>query len=219
MNTFTAKRDGICAVSGQPIVAGQTLIGYRNNQVVLAEYVGPTSGALRKAAYLKSQQRMSASDYARIWERPAPAWMSATVEEIAIHIDLVDLYARKHGVQLKWEHIEYGSTREQIEAAAIAKQGYRYTVGDYLPREAATVATVGKLSIRDYFGVFYIAQSDMVVGTYADGYGDLRVTGNNLTRHHIIAIRYPSADAATRAAAEVNQRQPDNFVDWLYTLA
>jgi len=208
MNTFTAKRDGICAVSDQPIVAGETMIGYRNNQVVLAEYVGPTSGALRKAAYLKSQQKMSASDYARIWERPAPAWMSATVEEIAIHIDLVDLHAMLAGVQLKWEHIEYGSTREQIEAAAIAKQGYKYTVGDYLPRETKRLDRKDKPSvfmrcaveIRDYFGVYYVTVNDCVCGLVRNEAGEWMTTCNNLTKEWVLqGPRYATHDAAKAA--------------------
>lgn len=219
MNTFTAKRDGVCAVSGQPIVAGQTMIGWRDDKIVLAEYAGPTRKALQAAQYLKNQQKTSASDYARIWEREAPAWMSATVEQIANHIDLVWAYARKHGVQLKWEQVEYGLTSEQIESAAIAKQSYKYTVGDYLPREARLAATVNGLDVREYFGVYYIAESDMVVGTYADDYGTIRATGNNLTRHDIIAVRYDNEESAIRSASKIDRSQPANFVDWLYTLA
>lgn len=199
-----AKRDGVCSVSGQPIVAGETLIGYQDNKVVLAEYAGPTNKAMQAAGCLKQHQRTTAEQWESFRGEPAPSWMSASVEDIARHIGMVSDAARKYGVQLKWEQLEYGSTVLQIEQAAIAKQSYKYTVGDYLPREATrldskvreSVLGDSAVQIREYFGVYYITVNDCVCGIFLDYRGEYRSTCNNLTQENILGLRYSNLEYA-----------------------
>ena len=162
----------------------------------------PRNNAMSAAKSFKSQQNWSAEQYEEFYDKPAPAWMRATTEEIARHIDLVADAAREHGVQLNWQNIEYGSSWQQICEAAEAKQSYRHTIGDYLPREAKRLDEDGDLAIREYFGVYYIAVNDCVAGFYESEAGIQR-TCNNMIAYDIFAIRFASYDEAKQIYNEL----------------
>jgi hypothetical protein len=165
-------------------------------------YGKPRDKSMDSARHLKAQQRTTAEEWESLRGSPAPLWMLATVEDIARHIDMVHDAAKDHGVQLKWQQIEYGLTWEQICEIAKAKQSYKYTVGDYLPREAKRVIAQhgdgDKYEIRDYFSVFYITRNDCVCGLYKDG-GAVKATTNSLTRENIFAVRFASSGDAKNA--------------------
>lgn len=167
-----------------------------------AIYGKPRDKSLSSAKFFKSQQRTTVEHYEDFFGKPAPQWMYATVEDIARHIDMVYDAAKDHGVQLKWEQIEYGKTWEEICEIAKAKQSYKYTIGDYLPREAKHIVAKSldgdKYEVRDYFGVFYITRNDCTCGLYRDDSG-VKATTNNLTREHILALRFVSLDEAKSA--------------------
>ena len=161
-------------------------------------YSTPTNKSLESARSLKSRQQTTPEQYEEDTGHPAPAWMRASAEQVAKHIDLVYYFATIHGVQLKWEQVEYGLSDEEIEAVAIAKKSCKYGIGDIMPREAETVAEGGRLTVRNYHGTYYITydHNDAVVGIYLGDYGEYRATANNLTRENIIAVRFDSAQAA-----------------------
>lgn len=174
-----------------------------------AIYPNPRDKSMASAKALKSRQQMTAEEYEYVHGKPAPAWMSASVEDIACHIDMVFDAARDYGVQLKWEQIEYGLTWEQICELAKAKQSYKYTIGDYLPREAKRLDRysfpnsanygfpwLGEACVRDYFGVYYITVNDCVVGFFRGEQREIDWTNYNLTQRDIFAIRFDSYDEA-----------------------
>lgn len=176
-----------------------------------AIYGKPRDKSLSSAKFFKSQQRTTAEQWEPFRGSPAPLWMSATVEDIARHIDMVYDAAKDHGVQLKWEQIEYGLTWEQICEIAKAKQSYKYTVGDYLPREADVVESRDsicfdvwyersseKICIRDYFGIFYITRNNCVCGLFKDG-SSVKATTSSFTREHVFAVRFTSFNDAKAA--------------------
>lgn len=163
-------------------------------------YSQPRNKSMEAARFFKREQRIDADEYESFYGKSAPAWMRASVEDIARHIDMVYDAAKDHGCQLKWQQIEYGSTWQQICEAAKAKQSYKYTVGDYLPREARRLDTKPTVMdntavIRDYFGTFYITMNDCVAGFYIDG-GTTQWSCNNMVGHDFFAIRFDSYDAA-----------------------
>lgn len=165
-------------------------------------YPNPTNKALDSARNLKSQQRTTPERYEEYRGEPAPAWMRASAEEIAKHIDMVHYFATIHGVQLKWEHVEYGISNEAIEDIAIAKKSHKYMIGDILPREAEVVRVGESRSVHNYHGVYYIAgaTSNAVRGVYLGDFGEYRFTANNLTRENIIAVRFASESEAREIA-------------------
>lgn len=166
-------------------------------------YTQPRNKSMEAASYFKRQQRIGADEYEAFYGESAPAWVRANVKDIASHIDMVFDAAKEHGVQLKWQQIEYGSTWQQICEAAKAKQSYKYAVGDYLPREAdrldtKPVAMNNTASIRDYFGVFYITINDCAAGFYQDKNDDYATAWscNNMVAHDFFAVRFSSYDEA-----------------------
>jgi hypothetical protein len=60
MNTFTAKYNGKCAISGQPIVAGQTEIAMIIKDVVLAQYAGDNAIEIANGLYDQLAAMMAA---------------------------------------------------------------------------------------------------------------------------------------------------------------
>lgn len=175
-----------------------------------AIYGKPRDKSLSSAKFFKSQQRATVEHYEDFFGKPAPQWMYATVEDIARHIDMVYDAAMDHGVQLKWEQIEYGKTWEEICEIAKAKQSYQYTIGDYLPREAKHIVARwldgDKYEVRDYFGIYYITRNGCVCGLYKESSG-VKATTNNLTSRCIFALRFESADAAIIAIDSIKSYQ------------
>lgn len=173
-------------------------------------YPKPTDKALASAQNLKDQQRYTAERYEEVMCSPAPAWMRASAEEIARHIDMVHYFATIHGVQVKWSHVEYGLSDEEIEAIAIAKKSYKYTIGDYMPFETPTVKQRGSwndhLAIRNYHGVWYITINSCVTGVYIDRDGIPRITSNSLTNENIISVRYETQQDAEAAFGQIRLR-------------
>lgn len=173
-------------------------------------YPKPTDKALASARNLKAMQKSTPERYEEYRGEPAPAWMRASAEEIARHIDMVHYFATIHQVQLKWEQIEYGLSDDTIEASAIAKKSYKYTIGDQMPREATAVDArlfgEGSLHILNYHGTFYITYNNMVTGLYMDCDGVPRATCNNLTRESIVSVRYASEDEAKNVFDSVESR-------------
>lgn len=174
-------------------------------------YQNPTNKALSSAKNLKSQQRITPERYEEYRGEPAPAWMRAGAEEIAKHIDMAHYFATIHGVQLKWEHVEYGISDEAIEAIAIAKKSHKYMIGDYLPYETPFVTQKeiswnNHLAIRNYHNVYYITINSCVTGVYIDSDGIHRITSNNLTRENIISVRYTTPEDAEMSFALIQPK-------------
>lgn len=133
-----------------------------------------------------------------------PAWMRATAEEIAGHIDLVYYYATQHRVYVDWKHFEYGLTPEQIEAQVIEKKSHRYRIGDLVYAGGSEVrhAADNGLLVLDYHGVYYICENNLVGGIYHKN-GERRITFNNLTRESIEGVRYTNLEETIHCAEKV----------------
>ena len=169
-----------------------------SNQYQNPKYVNPTNKALFTAKCQLEKRRMTVERYEEFYGKPAPAILSATIEDFAFFIDCVNEIAKAHRVMLRWDYLEYGINKEEIVKAAIEKQGFRYGPGDYLPTAYTYVSVIesyGDFDVSECHGVYYITRSSLVYGI--DPINQV-ATSNNLYQWSV-KCRFASVEEAKKA--------------------
>lgn len=168
------------------------------NQYQNPKYATPTNKALFTAKCQIERRKMTVAQYESFYEKPAPAYLSATIEDLAFFIDCVNEIAKTHKVLLRWDYLEYGISRDEIVKAAVEKQNFRYSPGDYLPTAMAYARDIefySQFNISECHGVYYVTRGSLVYGIDPI---NQRATSDNLYRWSVLC-RFASIDEAKKA--------------------
>lgn len=168
------------------------------NQYQNPKFSTPTNKSLFTAKCQIERRKMTVEQYEKYYEKPAPAYLSATIEDLAFFIDCVSEIAKEHKVLLRWDYLEYGISRDEIVKAAVEKQNFRYRPGDYLPTAmtyARDTEAYNGLKISECHGVYYITSGSLVYGIDPI---NKRATSDNLYQWSLLC-RFASVDDAKKA--------------------
>ena len=164
------------------------------------QFPNPTDKAMQSARMILSRwSPEKIQHYEDFYGKPAPAITRMSLQELAKQIDMLWHFGTKHGVHLSEYNVEFPKSDEELEAIAIEKKGFKYTIGDMLPWTTKAVYAGPNITICDYHNVFYIVWGNRVAGIYRDG-KEYRVAANSqLNVKWEFPVRFDGLDAATKA--------------------